>query len=393
MKTPLTPPNLGQLLYDGFDRSSLGSSWTTNLSSASAAISGNELLLSGGTGTVTEYIKYNAYPTCMERWTLSCGFKCTEKSATSFGFAIGIRGTLNAGSGQRSVYVQLNLTTGANTGKTFVRCNTGTNTTDSIVSTSSGAIVFSLNDEMQLDIERNLNTITTTVFNLTTGTQMSSSFTFPITFSQTNFMHATGMFAIYLFGGTQTVHYITTSSTNKIHPKICFIGDSITYGIYGTDVTTRYVNQSMLYSTQEYCVMGGPGDDTGSVITRLSEIVNMKSEYVSLMIGGNDILYGVSSATWQANYRTIRNTIKRCGIKVIHLLPTPRTATDVSALKNFIISEYSNVDPIVDSWTPLLGAGTSLNPTYNSGDNVHPNAAGHALVGTIIRNQAPFIFN
>jgi hypothetical protein len=38
---------------------------------------------------------------------------------------------------------------------------------------------------------------------------------------------------------------------------------------------------------------------------------------------------------------------------------------------------------------PLLSGIFQLNPAYDSGDGLHPNDAGHLLIGTIIRTNLP----
>lgn len=386
---------LGQVCYDDFDRASLGTAWTTALATATATISGNELLLANGSGLTTEYIRYNAFTTCLEKWRVYTTFQCTAKNATSHGLAIGLRGLTNAGGGQRSVFAQVSLSSGANGGKTFIYTQSGASAA-ALVSTAGSAIAFSLNDELAFELLRNFQTITATIYNVTTGASVAHSFTLNTNPAAATW-NATAQMAIYLMGGTQTLHNISLNSDETTNANVAVVGDSITYGAYtSTSIeknTLRWSNQAMLYSSLPFVVLGGPGDDTANVLLHVGEIIRLSPKYVLLMIGGNDILYGVAAGIYQANYKSIRNTLTLNGIKVIHCLATPRTTTNITAINTFILSEYTNVDFIVDTYTPLKGAGTSLSVTYDSGDGVHPNAAGHALAGTTVRQSVPFIFN
>ena len=73
------------------------------------------------------------------------------------------------------------------------------------------------------------------------------------------------------------------------------------------------------------------------------------------------------------------------GVKVKHCLPTPETPTDQRALKTWISANYPASD-VIDTWTPLVTNGYQLNPAYDNYDHdgVHPNDAGHLLIGQII---------
>jgi lysophospholipase L1-like esterase len=66
----------------------------------------------------------------------------------------------------------------------------------------------------------------------------------------------------------------------------------------------------------------------------------------------------------------------------------PRNTADLSGLRNWIASSYPAND-IIDTWTPLGGGSSRLNSAYDSGDGVHPNDAGHLLIGQIIRTNLP----
>jgi len=161
------------------------------------------------------------------------------------------------------------------------------------------------------------------------------------------------------------------------------VGNSIAYR---QGATTEGGGWASLVGTPSLnIVSGGGADGTASVLARLHEIKAINPKRVILMIGGNDILFGISSGTWQANYLAIRDSLVSWGIEVVHCLPTPRTATDVSALKNYIdTSSTFRSDIKIDTWTPLWsGSGTSLATKYNL-DGTHPNDAGHLQIASTV---------
>ena len=89
------------------------------------------------------------------------------------------------------------------------------------------------------------------------------------------------------------------------------------------------------------------------------------------------------TSQWQAQYSTLVSQLQAQGMKIKHCLPTPRNGTDARPLVNWILSTFPAAD-VIDTWTPLLQGSYSLNPAYDSGDGLHPNDAGHRLMGQII---------
>jgi lysophospholipase L1-like esterase len=115
----------------------------------------------------------------------------------------------------------------------------------------------------------------------------------------------------------------------------------------------------------------------------LPEILAHQPETAILMIGGNDLLYGYPATQWQGQYSLLVSQLQAQGVKVKYCLPSPRTALDLRPLVNWISSTFPAAD-VIDTWTPFLQGSFGLNPAYDSGDGVHPNDAGHLLIGQII---------
>lgn len=381
---------LQNVVIDDFARATLGGTWNiANVGGSSATIVSNDLNLSGGTGLTTEYIYYQNYATCIENFTINVPFKCTEKSTTSFGFGIGVRGRTNAGSGSRSLFVSIILSTGINSGKCFLYEQTGSSAAVNV--SSSNAIAFAVNDEMQLVITRDKFVITYTITNFTNPSTVSTSYTSPMTFGIVDFPNATGWYGIYIFGGTQSLHDFTVYSPIPSNLWMGFVGDSITLGLFATSVPQRFPELVMgNYIGKYFAVMGGGGDDSGAVLTRLGEILAINPKYCLLRIGANDITYGVSSGTYQANITSIVNILNSAGIRVIICNASPQNVTNMTTLNTFLATFYPSYI-VIDNFTPLLGTGTGLNPAYDAGDGVHLNPAGYQVIASTI--QASFISN
>jgi hypothetical protein len=96
--------------------------------------------------------------------------------------------------------------------------------------------------------------------------------------------------------------------------------------------------------------------------------------------------FGVPLAQVEQQYSNLVSQLVANGVKVKHA-PIPRSNADLRALRNWITNSYPN--DIIDTWNPLLTGTYQLNPAYDSGDGLHPNDAGHLLIGTIIRTNLP----
>lgn len=157
------------------------------------------------------------------------------------------------------------------------------------------------------------------------------------------------------------------------------VGDSIDVGSAALTVAARYAT---LIGAK---IAAGSGDKTREVVLRLSEIVRLNPAQVVLKIGTND----TDLSSFKANYIKIVNTLTQAGINVIKLTPPPSSNRDMTAYVDWIKTTYPASH--IDIFTPMKAvAGTGYNPIYDSGDGVHPNNAGHAIIASTILNSSIF---
>lgn len=158
----------------------------------------------------------------------------------------------------------------------------------------------------------------------------------------------------------------------KVH-----FGDSLTYGSNASAAGKRLGNLIGAY------ICGGSGDKTNEGLLRIKDITErLQPTKVYLMLGTNDVGNNIPTATWQANYQSLVNQIVAAGIEVVKIAPPPNNSSDMSVVKNWIAATYAS--SYIDCYTPLLGAGTGLNASYNSGDGVHLNDAGFQKMADVI---------
>jgi hypothetical protein len=190
-------------------------------------------------------------------------------------------------------------------------------------------------------------------------------------------------------GGNVSLDSFKYTINAPLTTDILFLGNSITYGQAATKVDKRWVN--LVGNTDNNVMSGGGSEVTADFITRLPELVAINPARVILHdLAGNDIAQAISSATWQANLITIRNTLNAAGIQVIWTNGQPRTGLDLTAQKTFIEGEPTFAgDMIIDTWAAMLGSGTNPLAAYMS-DATHPNDLGMAATANAINTALGF---
>lgn len=388
------PVAIGIINQDDFSSNTIAD-YLVTMGFGSASISGGSLNLSGGVGLwESDFVAFDKVgssyrKTCLNSWEQVVYFKnTTVPSATSYGFAVGIMSANPQAA--VSILVRVCLDSSGDKGRIKIAHVSGGVVT--ILATSAPVRVLN-NDEYFFSVTLQDNTLSFVITNITNS--------FQTIIGSYNFLYAagsltannTGRFALSLIGGTQEIQAWNINSNELIKDtQNVFAGDSVTYGAWSALSGSRWPLLAMAGSPSRYTINAGPGDYTQMVVDRLPEILALNPINVVLMIGANDLLFGVPSGTWQANYTNITNTIKAAGIGVVHCLATPRNATDVTPLNAFIAANFT-LDTIIDTYTPLWsGVATGLHATYNSGDGVHPNQAGHTLIASTVRAAAPFLY-
>lgn len=347
------------------------SNWTAT--GFTPTVSGGELTVIGA-GTFTRYMTQTAYGlTNLNKWTRTLIFRPQTTAAGGHVLLIGIR--QGGGYQPRSFQAAMIVGGGALNGKLRFYRDGGQ------VVDSSGALTFALNDRIKYVLTRDNWTYTFTVTNLTTPSTVSLTYTVNPA-SAANPLHWIGYFAIYAFNGTQIIESDKCESASFNYPRVGFVGDSKTEGMCATNFSTSYPPVFWSTSLTNYNVMAKGQNLTQDILNSINEIIRQKPAYVVLEIGSNDVRSGVATATWQANYTSIRNQLSNAGIKVVHLSLKEQT-TNLSVLATFMAGFSSDI--YVDCFTGW-NTGTML-----AADGVHPNDTGMAYIASQLNTICPQI--
>ena len=205
--------------------------------------------------------------------------------------------------------------------------------------------------------------------------------------------------------------------------KILFQGDSVTDA--GRDrsdphdmgngyprFASAMIQDSFPDTEFEFVNLGISGNRTEHLVERLeADFIEIQPDIVSIMIGVNDVWHHyafeyveTTDEQFEANYRKVLDNLKsRTNARILMIQPFLLETVDPAkqelceelARKKAIVKRLA--DEYADAYLPLdekLAAvlPTAPSPDFYSGDGVHPNAEGAALIGELyLHTVSPLI--
>lgn len=165
------------------------------------------------------------------------------------------------------------------------------------------------------------------------------------------------------------------------------LGDSLTAG---AGVTPEQAWPALLAKKTGWAVINGGvnGNTSGDGLQRLPDLLEQHAPVLVLVtLGGNDMLRHVPEAQTVANLTHILELVKAHGAKAV-LIATPSPNLMGAVFQHLSppefyrqLAEQQQVPLIEDALADVLS-----DPTLK-GDQLHPNAAGHALLADKIYQQ------
>lgn len=126
---------------------------------------------------------------------------------------------------------------------------------------------------------------------------------------------------------------------------------------------------------------GISGDTSAGALARLPALLDEhQPQLVLVSLGGNDMLRKMSQAQTVANLGRMLDLIKESGARAV-LLATPKPSIAGAVFNNLSPAEFYT-EVAKDKKVPLIGDALPevLSDTALKSDQLHPNAAGHALL-------------
>ncbi len=162
--------------------------------------------------------------------------------------------------------------------------------------------------------------------------------------------------------------------------RVLALGDSLT-APHG--VTPEQAWPTLLAAKTGWTVVnaGVSGDTSAGALQRLPGLIEEHNpQLVLVTLGGNDMLRRLPQGQTTANLGRMLALAKAHGAKAV-LLATPKPSLAGAAFNNLSAAEFYR-EVAKDSQVPLIEDAMAevLSKTELKGDQLHPNAAGHALL-------------
>ncbi len=195
-----------------------------------------------------------------------------------------------------------------------------------------------------------------------------------------------GVLALFILWSLSSPPLTAQASEND---RVVFMGDSITAG---------WALEPLFSEHPEFVGRGVGGETTQQMLHRFqTDVINLKPAIVHIMGGTNNVAGNNGPESDEAIEDSIRAMVEMAisnNIEVVlatippakkfgwhpGLEPAPRIKSLNAWLKAYAASRHIT---FVDYWTVLADPDGGMNAKY-SGDGVHPNAAGYAVMRPLL---------
>ena len=183
---------------------------------------------------------------------------------------------------------------------------------------------------------------------------------------------------------------------------IVCIGDSLTSG-YGVPPGQGWVERCNVASADLWINAGIPGDTSGGVLTRpYRDAISMRSDYVVLMSGYNDILLTGSFEAAKPNIMAAMQHCIAAGVRPVLGIPPPSRPKPDNPWHDLIEEDrfYRQSEAFCD-WLHRLAKSfgyhtADFRARFPAGDSalfqadgIHPSAAGHRRMAEVFLDSHP----
>jgi lysophospholipase L1-like esterase len=371
---------IGAVVADNFDRDSLGTNWVV-LADTSVSINSNQLFFNHTNTSYVRQVYYQPWETCSDEWTIRWSQRFATLDATSFGVGVGIKNFQPFGGTDRG-YNGILCGTGTNLGRMQIERFNGSNQT---LIASGSAMPLAAGDTVDCSLTRSGWILTVSATNRVNG--QSSAVSFEVNTSPASGAPTISRLCYYPLSGAVYVDDFSFTINHRKPARFVVIGASMSEGYNASTHARGYVNVVQTNFAETVCNDSCSYNTTADALSSLPEILAHQPGTAILLIGGNDVFFGVPTAQWQQNYSNLVTQLQASGVKVKHCA-VPRNTADLTALRTWVSKTFPAND-IIDTWDPMAGGVSRLNASYDSGDGVHPNDAGHLVLGQTIRNNLP----
>lgn len=198
----------------------------------------------------------------------------------------------------------------------------------------------------------------------------------------------TSKFGFGTTAGSHTVERITLTSTELKNPDYLVITDSMAAYSATSRPNNWFQETKSNFSSLTFTKSGAQDDEPETILNKLMELsLIAPTKGVILDIGINQIR-SEGDANTRVDYKAATDWIEanlgitRADIHLFNVAPFMGN-TDVVSFNGWLSTEYSDAN-VYDSFSLLTDGADALDPSVNSGDDLHLNNTGHTIKSNLL---------
>lgn len=379
---------VGDYLKDTFQRSSLGSNYTSGLPSATLTFpSSTHLHVTGGDGSMSNYSEFTNGTMGFSPDRYDVTLKIVPQSNNS-GDAIMYANVSTVTASPIHYFVKVDVGTANSAGITVFD-----NTASNVIASATG-LFFNTGDTIVLIIHRTGPIFEYKLLNRKTGYQATCSYTYLTNVLSAIYEPNLGYPTLYWVQGTQDITLFQITDLTRLGGNAIVLGTSIDEGYAVSDPAKKWVNLLFQGNTNLYDITAGVTEQASDALSgRVAGIVKAHPAYGIIDLSVNDAHHSVSASALAVEIDTIGQRMVRAGTIPIIINAVPQTTVDMTPY-NAALSSLATTRTwaYINIFTPLTGgSGTVMAAQYDEGDGIHPNDLGHSLMAQIVATAAPYL--
>lgn len=350
----------------------------TNVGSATSLVTAGNMAVGGGNGTPSNQVVLNNIIWNINNFYHKVTYSHTNTNLGQFTLYQGITSTVT-NSNFYNAYWGFYYFDLANSSKLQI---SAWNATTGYVDVVTSATGLTMNPSQDISLITTIveNVLTIVAINTITLQSISLSYTFALSYPQSNFKPNTGKYMMFAPVSTCNVKSINIGTNYLVGVKRLYEGDSLTAGLFAGSSANTHPNLYAAETGKTVCVFAGIADKSSNMLQHLAQSLLLLPEKVHILIGTNDILHGVAPATVIANIQTAITAYQGIGASVFVGTLLPLNGQNQLPM-NALINALTGVT-IIDYYSAFDDPGNpgNLKPALNAGDGVHIPLAGEIIM-------------
>lgn len=246
--------------------------------------------------------------------------------------------------------------------------------------TSNTNLVSNVNDWVKLSLKFYYDSYILELQNITQGKKASIKININVTNTMGGLLPISAQAGFYVDAGTIILKEFTQSDLLENRPiETLFLGDSISSLYYVGSRANSYQFKAYNGNETKMTSIGWAGGNTANLETHVKDIIAINPKYCVCYLGTNDVLQGISLATFESTYSSLLEKLNNAKIQPLLCILPPINGTVPTTYNSTILKLGKKyLCYIVDLSQVGLVSSDFV-------DGIHPNSDGATKIANAIK--------